>query len=131
MDSTGHMVYKPCTPNLSPLRGSLTIVFLSKSFDHKPVDCENRQKRLLNRFTHLSRKELEHLTSGNNTPKHMMDINYNHRTSKQRRGNITPFNAFPFHPNMYNIMAVMYAGLPELGLLGTKARLNPLLNRDE
>lgn len=57
MDSIGHMVHKPCTPNLSPLRGSLTIVFLSKSFDHKPVDCGNGQKRLLNQDSRIYREK--------------------------------------------------------------------------
>lgn len=28
----------PCKPNLSPLRGSLTSTFLSKSLDQRPVD---------------------------------------------------------------------------------------------
>lgn len=32
----------PCKPNLSPLRGSLTSTFLSKSLDHKPVDYKKK-----------------------------------------------------------------------------------------
>ena len=39
---------------------------------------------------------------------------------------IFAFYAFPLYPNMYNIMAVMYAGLPELGLLGKESRLPEL-----
>ena len=35
-------------------------------------------------------------------------------------------DTFPFHPNMYNIMAVMCAGLPELGLQGKESRLPEL-----
>lgn len=32
----------PCKPNLSPLRGSLTSTFLSKSLDHRPVDYKKK-----------------------------------------------------------------------------------------